>query len=88
LVICLLNVSTGFLLCFTKSSHNCENYGFFGLKIRKIFFRAKNKKNNFFLCFSLKNPFINILKVPALKLTMGEAEMCYMQIFLNTHKAI
>ena len=33
IMICLLNISTVALLFFTKSSHNCENYGFFGLKI-------------------------------------------------------
>ena len=31
---------------------------------------------------------IYILKVPALKLTMGEAEMCFKHIFLYAPKAI
>ena len=29
-------VLQGFSKFFTKSSHNCENYGFFGLKIGKM----------------------------------------------------
>ena len=76
-----------FLLFYAKSSHNCENYGFFGPKIVKITFFFADQ-NGELVYHDFKIIYKHFESASSIKLTMGEAKMCFMHLFFYAHKAI